>query len=81
MAKKYPVGTKIKYRGCHRPDVGKKGMIVGYIGSLVWIVVPGSHLAFDRYEDSEHKWSTNMGSLEILTIPNQQLLFDFACER
>jgi dTDP-4-dehydrorhamnose 3,5-epimerase-like enzyme len=81
MNNKYPIGTKIKYKGCHYQDVNKRGTIVGYIGGSVWIVVPGSHLASEVYQNSEHKWSTDIGSLEILLVPNQQLVFDFMHEK
>ena len=80
MIKKYPIGTRIRYKGCCKEDVGKEGKIVGYTGSSVWIVVPGSHLGEDIYHDSEHKWSTDIESLEILVRPNQQLLFEFMSE-
>jgi len=76
--KKYPRGTRIKYRGCVLQDVGKEGIIVGYTSwESVWIVVPGSHVALSTYGDSEHRWSTDRGSLEILAVKNEQLLFDF----
>ena len=78
--KKYPIGTRIRYKGCCREDVGKEGKIVGYTGSSVWVVVPGSYLGWEIYEDSEHRWSTNIDSLEILVLPNQQLLFEFMNE-
>lgn len=80
MKHKYPIGTKIKYRGCAIEDVGKKGTIVGYTATSVWIVVPNSYLALAVYGDSGHKWSTNMASLEILVHKNEQLLFDFMHE-
>ena len=77
MKHKYPIGTRIKYKGCAHQDVGKEGKIVGYTGSSVWIVVPGSCLGEEIYGDSEHKWSTDIRSLEILTRKNEQLLFSF----
>lgn len=78
--KKYPIGTQIRYKGRAKKDVGKKGKIVGYTGSSVWVVIPGSYLGEEVYQDSEHKWSTDIESLEILVIPNQQLLFAFMDE-
>ena len=80
MIKKYPIGTKIRYKGCVKEDVGKEGKIVGYTGRSVWIVVPGSYLGEEIYQDSEHQWSTDIRSLEILSQKNQQLLFEFMNE-
>ena len=80
MKHKYPISTRIRYKGCCREDVGKKGKIVGYTGNSVWIVVPGSYLGMVVYGDSEHKWSTDIGSLEILVQKGQQLLFGFMNE-
>lgn len=81
MKHKYPIGTRIKYRGIVSQDVGKEGTIVDYVsGSVVGIVLPGSYVALSIYGNSEHRWSTDIGNLEILAVKNQQLLFNFMNE-
>jgi len=78
MKHKYPIGTRIRYIGFIREDVGKIGKIVGYVNEdTVWIVVPNSYIALELYGYSEHKWSTWLTNVELLVIPNQQLEFDF----
>ena len=83
MKHKYPIGTRIRYKGCCRKDVGKEGKIVRYgeqrLG-IVWIVIPNSYLALDFYGNSEHEWSTHIEDLEISIQKNQQLLFSFMDE-
>jgi len=75
--KEYPIGTKIRYNGCHRADVGKNGTIVGYVGySVVRIVVPKSDLALELFGDSEHSWTTFTHDIEILP-QGGQLTFSF----
>jgi len=76
--KKYPVGTKIKYKGCSLQDVGKEGTIVGYADDeIIWVVVPHSDVALSIYGNHMHKWTTRLKDVEILSTPNLQLLFDF----
>lgn len=78
MDKKYPIGTKIRYKGCCPEDNGKRGTIVGYLSEeIIWVVVPGSYVALSTYKNSKHKWTTYLKNVEVLLIPNQQLLFDF----
>ena len=83
MKHKYPIGTRIRYRGCAKKDVGKEGTIVRYgegCRRIVWIVIPNSHLALELYGNSEHEWSTHIDDLEILMQKNEQLLFEFMNE-
>lgn len=81
MKYRYPIGTRIRYRGVHREDVGKVGEIVGYVDEkIVWIIVPESHLASDLFGDSKHRWFTFITDIEVLAIKNQQLLFEFMSE-
>jgi hypothetical protein len=82
MKYKYPIGTKIRYKGYISEDVGKIGKIVGYkCESVVWVIIPNSHVALAAYQDSEHQWSTHITNLEITAVPNQQLVFDFMYEK
>ena len=83
MKHKYPIGTRIKYNGCAKKDVGREGTIVRYeeaCKGIVWIVIPNSYLALELYGNPEHEWSTHIEDLEILPQKNQQLLFSFMDE-
>ena len=78
MKYKYPIGTRIRYKGCVEEDVGKEGKIVGYESEfIVHIVVPGSRVAIDSYNDPLHSWTTFVTDIEVLIGKNQQLLFEF----
>ena len=78
MRYKYPIGTRIRYRGMAREDVGKEGKIVGWVNSHeIRIVLLNSYVALHNYNDSTHPWTTYIGSVEVLEVPNEQLLFEF----
>lgn len=78
MKYKYPIGTRIKYKGCVCQDVGKEGTIVGYVSEeVIWVVVPKSIVALSTHQDSEHRWTTYLTSVEVLATKNEQLLFNF----
>jgi len=81
MKYKYPIGTRIRYKGSAKQDVGKEGKIVGWVNPrIVRIVIPNSHVALHCYNDSTHPWTTYITDVEILAIKNQQLLFEFMNE-
>ena len=81
MTKKYPIGTRIRYKGVYKGDVDKEGRIVGWESDdVIRIVVSGSILALDIYNDSSHSWTTYITDVEVLARKNEQLLFDFMNE-
>lgn len=81
MIYKYPIGTRIRYKGICKADVGKEGRIVGLgKGNTIHIVVPGSYVALSIYNDSSHPWTTFVTDVEVLVRKNEQLLFDFMNE-
>ena len=81
MRYKYPIGTRIRYKGSAKEDVGKEGKIVGWESDdVIRIVVPGSILALDIYDDSSHSWTTYITDVEVLARKNEQLLFNFMNE-
>ena len=81
MRYKYPIGTRIKYKGSAKQDVGKEGKIVGWeTDSIVRIVIPDSFVALDCYGDPLHCWTTYITDVEILARKNEQLLFEFMNE-
>lgn len=78
---KYPIGTRIRYKGMCKKDVGKEGKIVGWVDSkIVRIVIPNSYVAAACYNDSLHSWTTYIKDLELVLRPNEQLLFNFMNE-
>lgn len=80
-SKIYPIGTRIRYKGCVPEDIGKIGTIVGYVNDkIIWVKVPHSVVAKKFFGDHMHKWSTFLSDVEILFIPNRQLLFEFMYE-
>ena len=81
MKHKYPIGTRIRYRGMAKEDIGKEGKIVGWVNPrIVRIVITDSYVALHCYNDSTHPWTTYIESVEILVRKNEQLLFDFMNE-
>lgn len=78
MRYKYPIGTRIRYKGNCKADVGKEGRIVGWESNdVIRIVVPNSRLALDIFDNSLHSWTTYITDVEVLVRKNEQLLFEF----
>ena len=82
-AKKYPIGTKIRF--IHpRLDTGLKGVIVGLtydIGPDIYLPTAEKHVKFDNHptldNGVEFTWHCAWNEIELLVLPNQQLLFSF----
>lgn len=86
-AKKYPIGTRVRYvesdpTHAASKDIGKIGKIVGYHEHDWPIIFLPKSEHISRYSESSKlaSWATGWESIEILSQKNQQLLFDFAYE-
>ncbi len=78
---KYPIGTKIRYRGGNNGSCWKhgwEGVIVGMERGFPLIYLPQSTFE-SQYSTVECRVTvqTNWNHLEILPQKNQQLLFSF----
>lgn len=86
LAKKYPIGTKIKWvldaclaNNIAKKDIGKLGVIVGYNkGDCPLIFLPKSeHLSSNSTQAVPISWWATWNTIEILPQKNEQLLFSF----
>jgi len=77
MAKKYPVGTQIKYIGNCNKCKGKTGKIVGVGENTCEITLPQSSCGVFHYDN---KMRCVWNHIEPLVIKGQQLLFSFMSE-
>ena len=81
MKHRYPIGTKIIYRGKSNGDWwrdGWEGIIVGTVNELPLIYLPKS-IFESGYSTTECRVTvqTSWNNLELLPRKNQQLLFEF----
>lgn len=72
-AKRYPIGTKIKYIGHCGKCKNKIGKIVGVSEHLCWLNLPKSTCCPKPTSKAYAKWSEIMP----IVAKNQQLLFSF----
>lgn len=80
LREKYPVGTRIKYKGNAGDDGNKRGKIVGFdtSGDPIIYLPTSIHVSWhSKTLGRPITWGTAWGSIEILSQKNEQLLFDF----
>lgn len=73
-AKKYPVGTKIKYIEYCPKCKGKTGKVVEMVGEKCYITLPQSLCFAFRYSN---RMLCPWNEIEPLVVKGQQLLFEF----